>query len=72
MYSVSDDEFWSDSDAMADPWRPLHAAEAAWMQDRLRDLASTIAGRISKRGQGCLVNGHEPTDVAEFLGLLHE
>ncbi|AKZ57106.1 hypothetical protein SAM23877_4061 [Streptomyces ambofaciens ATCC 23877] len=67
MRSVSDDEFWFDSDAMADPWRPPHAAEAAWMQDQLRELACKIAGRISARGQECLVNGHEPSAMAELF-----
>ncbi|MFJ9162191.1 hypothetical protein ACIRPS_36035 [Streptomyces griseoviridis] len=67
MPSVSDDEFWFDSDAMADPWRPPHAAEAAWMQDQLRELACKIADRISARGQECLFNGHEPAATAELF-----
>lgn len=67
MRSVSGDDFWFDSAAMADPWRPPHAAEAAWMQDQLRELACKIAGRISARGQECLFNGHEPSAMAELF-----
>ncbi|MCE7082897.1 hypothetical protein [Streptomyces sp. ST2-7A] len=64
---MSDDEFWFDSDSMAEPWCPPDAAELARIRDELRELARNIASRTSARGQECLVNGHRPSAMAELF-----
>lgn len=67
MRSVSGDDFWFNSGVKAEPWRSPSAAEGARIRAQLRDLARSIAGRASTRGQECLANGHEPSASAELF-----
>ncbi|WP_181923654.1 hypothetical protein [Streptomyces inhibens] len=64
---MSGDEFWFDSDLMAEPWRSPCAVEVALIRDHLRELACYVAGRTSARGQKCLDNGHKPSAMAELF-----